>query len=211
MQKVIFLVIIIMTATIIYSQTPCPDTTTVTYSGKTYNTVKIGSQCWLKENLDVGTMIEGSQNQTDKGTIKKHCYNNISNNCSKYGGLYQWNEAMQYVTTEKSQGICPNGWHIPTKKEFQMLNTTINNNCNILKEIGQGKGTNITGFAALLSGYLNVENIFIDLGYSTTLWSSTEGYVGIACGMGLFYYGSDDGLVYTSKEYSYSVRCLKDN
>ena len=71
----------------------------VSYGGKDYNTVLIGSQCWLKENLDVGTMINGSNQQTNNGIIEKYCYNNVPNNCSTYGGLYQWNEAMQYFTT----------------------------------------------------------------------------------------------------------------
>ncbi|HSL89900.1 MAG TPA: hypothetical protein VK870_11395 [Ignavibacteriaceae bacterium] len=57
----------------------CPGTPTVTYAGKTYNTVQIGNQCWLKENLDVGNMIIGSLNQFDNGIIEKYCYNNDSN------------------------------------------------------------------------------------------------------------------------------------
>ena len=61
--------------------TPCPGTPTVTYAGKTYNTVQIGNQCWLKENLDVGTMIQGSQNQTNNSMIEKFCYDNNPNNC----------------------------------------------------------------------------------------------------------------------------------
>src|ERR1035441_9850769 len=90
-----------------YSQNPCPNVATVDYAGKTYNTVAIGDQCWLKENLDIGTMINsinggtnGDGNQTNNGTIEKYCYNDDPANCTKYGGLYQWNEAMQYVTTE---------------------------------------------------------------------------------------------------------------
>ena len=53
---------------------PCPGTPTVTYYGKTYNTVQIGNQCWLKENLDVGTMINtnsSSNKQTNNGIIEK--------------------------------------------------------------------------------------------------------------------------------------------
>jgi hypothetical protein len=73
---------------------PCA-TPTVTYAGKTYNTVQIGKQCWLKENLDVGTRINGSVNQTDNGTIEKYCYNDDPANCTTYGGLYTWNESMQ--------------------------------------------------------------------------------------------------------------------
>jgi len=78
---------------------PCPGIPTVTYQGQVYNTVLIGSQCWLKENLNVGTMINGSQNQTNNSTIEKYCYDNDPANCDEYGGLYQWDEMMQYTTT----------------------------------------------------------------------------------------------------------------
>ena len=70
----------------------------MTYAGKTYNTVQIGTQCWLRENLDVGTMVLGAQTKPTTSTIEKYCYNNNPVNCATYGGLYQWNEAMQYDT-----------------------------------------------------------------------------------------------------------------
>ena len=47
----------------LFSQNPCPGLETVEYEGKTYNTVQIGEQCWLKENLDIGTMIDSLQNE----------------------------------------------------------------------------------------------------------------------------------------------------
>jgi uncharacterized protein (TIGR02145 family) len=129
----------------------------VLYSNKTYNTVQIGSQCWLKENLDVGTRIDVTQEQTNNSTIEKYCYNNDPNNCNTYGGLYQWNEAMQYTTAEDARGICPNGWHLPTNVEFQALGTSVGGDGNALKEIGQGvgggAGTNTSGFSALLAGF----------------------------------------------------------
>src|ERR1035437_7497296 len=134
-----------------YSQNPCPNVATVVYEGKTYNTVAIGDQCWLKENLDVGTQVNGSLEQTNNGTIEKYCYNNDPANCTTYGGLYQWNEAMQYVTTPGTKGICPTGWHIPTYAELQTLATTVSNDGNALKAVGQGTGsgagTNTSGFS----------------------------------------------------------------
>lgn len=84
-------------------------------------TVVIGTQEWMKHNLNVGVMIPGTQDQTGNGTIEKYCYNNLESNCDLYGGLYQWNEAMQYATAEGSQGICPDGFHIPTSVEYQIL------------------------------------------------------------------------------------------
>ncbi|MCD4734474.1 MAG: hypothetical protein K8R53_00390, partial [Bacteroidales bacterium] len=58
--------------------------------GQTYNTILIGSQCWMAENLNIGTMINGSQNMNDDGIIEKYCYGNNTSRCDEYGGLYQW-------------------------------------------------------------------------------------------------------------------------
>ena len=100
---------------------PCPGITSVIYEGQTYNTVLIGDQCWLKENLNVGTMIQGDQGSSNNGIIEKYCYGDNEANCDTYGGLYAWREAMQYVTTAGVQGICPLGWHFPTDGEWTIL------------------------------------------------------------------------------------------
>jgi len=189
----------------------CPGTPVVTYEGKTYNTVQIGSQCWLKENLDVGTMIQGSADATDNGVIEKYCYDNDPNNCVTYGGLYQWNEAMQYSTFEGSKGICPTGWHIPTYAEFQTLSTTVSADGNALKEIGQGTGTNISGFSALLAGARYSGGNFDYLGIIPFFWSSTQVSASTAITLSLDYYGSNIySDIHAYKDYGFSVRCLKD-
>ena len=90
----------------------------VNYGGKTYHTIRIGTQCWFKENLNIGTMIDQSVSQTNNGIIEKYCYNNNPDSCSIYGGLYQWDELMQYSTTEGAPGIPPSDWHIPTDAEW---------------------------------------------------------------------------------------------
>jgi len=152
---------------------PCPGMPTVTYAGRTYNTVQIGTQCWLRENLDVGTRIDDFPGQTNNGTIEKYCYNNDTANCSTYGGLYQWNEAMQYVTTAGTQGICPSGWHIPTSAELGTLSNTVGGDGNALKAVGQDStSTGTSGFSALLAGdAINLS--FENLGVSANFWSST--------------------------------------
>jgi uncharacterized protein (TIGR02145 family) len=193
---------------------PCPGTPTVSYAGKTYNTVQIGSQCWLKENLDVGTMIQGIDTAKNNGTIEKYCYNNDTNNCHTYGALYQWNEAMQYSTTEGTQGICPSGWHIPTYAEFQTLITAVDSNGNALKAIGQGTGagagTNTTGFSALLSGFRTINGYFYFLGQATYFWGSTDDYTDYASTIDLGSLISYLTFYYNFKEYGFSVRCVKD-
>ncbi len=93
---------------------PCAGIPTVTYEGQIYNTVQIGSQCWFRENLNVGIRVNGGSYQTNNGQIEKVCYYHEPGYCEIYGGLYCWEEMMQYSTLEGSQGICPTGWHIPT-------------------------------------------------------------------------------------------------
>jgi uncharacterized protein (TIGR02145 family) len=155
---------------------PCPGIPTVNYAGQKYNTIAIGDQCWMRENLNIGTMIDSTQNQTNNGIIEKYCYNNDTNNCSIYGGLYQWNEAMQYSTIDGAKGICPTGWHIPKWSDLSILKSNVGNNSNALKELGQGTGsgagTNSSGFSALLSG-INYHGSFNYLNVGGDWWTST--------------------------------------
>ena len=202
------------------------DCGTVFYESITYNTILIGNQCWLKENLDVGTQVLGSVDQTNNGTTEKYCYNDDPANCTTYGGLYQWAEAVQYqngatnttVTspplTGNVQGICPAGWHIPTNAEYLTLATTVGNNSNALKAVGQGipggAGTNTSGFSALLSGYRYVNGNFFSLGHYPDFWSSTEYSATYAYVMYLYYNDSNIYFYYDYKTNGFSVRCVKD-
>ncbi|MCK9210357.1 MAG: hypothetical protein M0P61_05905 [Ignavibacteriaceae bacterium] len=195
--------------------TPCQGIISVGYSGQTYNTVEIAYQCWLKENLNVGTRINSSEDQTENNNIEKYCYNDNPNNCSTYGGLYQWNEIMQYSTTEGTRGICPNGWHIPTYTEFETLAVAVSNNSNALKAVGQGSGngvgTNTSGFSALLAGSSDYDGTFRGLGINTNFWSSSE-WINVASVKHDFQlYNSDSQIGFGgSTSNGYSVRCLKD-
>jgi|ERR1035437_280514 uncharacterized protein (TIGR02145 family) len=214
MKRVSILSIFLLFYISSYAQKPCPGVPTVKYAGKTYHTVQIGSRCWLKKNLDVGTRINVTVEQTNNGTIEKYCYEDDPANCMTYGGLYQWNEAMQYVTTPGSQGICPKGWHIPTEAEFQTLATTVSNDGNALKAVGQGTesgiGTNTSGFSSLLAGYRINCPLFGHLGYVTNFWSSTEDNATYAHYMDLFYNVSSVSVDSLDKEFGFSVRCVKD-
>jgi uncharacterized protein (TIGR02145 family) len=94
-----------------------------------------GTQVWMAANLNVGTMINASTNQTNNGVQEKWCYNNNAANCTTYGGLYQWNEAMQYAASVNCdpcgssgvQGLCPPGFHIPTDLEWSRYEYCIEN------------------------------------------------------------------------------------
>lgn len=194
----------------------CPGVPIVEYEGVIYNTVQIGTQCWLKENLNVGIMIQNSDTAKDNSTIEKYCYDNDILNCNTYGGLYQWWEAMQYTTAERAQGICPPGWHVPILAEFKTLRTTVGYNSNALKAIGQGEGdgagTNASGFSALIAGSRGSNGPFNSLNYCAYFWSSTESYSVSAYHINLFSYESyiNPYNYYGSKENGFSVRCLKD-
>ncbi|MDA3803028.1 MAG: FISUMP domain-containing protein [Patescibacteria group bacterium] len=93
----------------------------------TYGTIQIGGQCWMAENINVGTMLASAAtepNTTDR-TIEKWCYGDSLTNCESQGGLYNWNEAMRGSTVSGAQGICPTGWHIPTDAEINTLEKTV--------------------------------------------------------------------------------------
>jgi uncharacterized protein (TIGR02145 family) len=110
---------------------PCPGMPTVEYEGQVYNTIQIFSQCWLKENLNVGMMIPEAKDQSNNGIIEKYCYNNEPDSCAKYGGLYRWDEMMQYTTQQGTQGICPPGWHLPTDEEWKVLEGAVDSQYGI--------------------------------------------------------------------------------
>lgn len=190
----------------------CPPT--VSWGGKMYNTVLIGTQCWFRENLDIGTMVPGSQNQTNNGTIEKYCYNDSLVHCATYGGLYQWDEAMQFDTAQGSQGLCPPGWHVPGLAELQTLSSAVGGDGNALKAVGQGSGggagTNTSGFSALLGGHRSYLGTFVFFGADLFLWSSTQ--MGSADALILSLVDNSPNVTVNNyfKTNGFSVRCLQD-
>ncbi|OYT13319.1 MAG: hypothetical protein B6I19_05745 [Bacteroidetes bacterium 4572_114] len=74
----------------------CPGLDSLLYEDQLYHTIQVGGQCWMKENLNVGVMIMGNQTQTNNGTIEKYCYGNSTDLCNMRGGLFKWDELMQY-------------------------------------------------------------------------------------------------------------------
>jgi uncharacterized protein (TIGR02145 family) len=210
---------------------PCPGTPTVDYEGQIYNTIQVFSQCWLKENLNAGTMIDTLENMQDNGVIERYCYKNQPDSCAKYGGLYQWNEMMQYTTLEGAQGICPPGWHIPTDDEWKVLEGAVDSQFGIgdpewdkyygsrgydvasnLKTTSgwtnNGNGTDLFGFSALPGAARNEDGMITYIGTIGYYWSSTD-YLypwsrrlqDIHSGTSRIKYNLDFGL---------SVRCLRD-
>ena len=187
--------------------------------GNTYKTVTIGSQTWMAENLRTtkyndGTTISNVTSDNSWGGLSTGAwchYNNYSAYDQVYGKLYNW----YAVGTGK---LCPSGWHVPSISEWEVLT---DNNLH-LKEIGSGhwsyssgitdQVTNESGFTALPGGYRDdIGGDFGGMG-SSAYWWSTSTYLSFwayYCSMfsssTSVYCASDE-----SKEYGYSVRCLKN-
>lgn len=196
----------------------CTRVTSITYKLKEYNTVLIGNQCWFKENLNYGTQLDINVESANNPTIEKYCMRNSKSNCDQYGGLYKWDEAMNYIYEEGGQGICPEGWHIPTFPEIETLKIAVDEDGNALKEIGEGDGagagTNTSGFSALLGGYLisyGDENPFFEnLSNWTLFWTSTESGFDDAFVGDLNRASSNFALGQRNRYWGISIRCLKD-
>ncbi len=199
----------------------CGTSLTDSRDGQIYNTLQIGTQCWMGQNLNIGTMIDGGIAQTDNDIIEKYCYNNISDSCTTYGGLYQFDEMMQYVTTPGVQGICPGGWHVPDNTEYTTLVNYLGGSAVAGGKMKEGGtlhwsppntgATNESGFTALPGGIVLDDGSFSDLTlfgyYNTSSELDTDNswvwylYTG-STAVNTFSIGKDFGL---------SVRCIKDN
>lgn len=215
----------------------CGTSTITDIDGNVYNTVQIGTQCWMKENLKVGTMINGSQEQTNNGIIEKYCYDNNESNCDTYGGLYQWNEMMQYITASGLQGICPEGWHLPTDAEWTTLTGYVssqpaylcNSNTNYIAKalaatthwlsrngtcaVGNNlAANNATGFMALPGGTYFANGLsFFNMSSYGYWWSSSQYDASSAWRRYLYNNSAQVTRNFNSKSGGFSVRCLKDN
>ena len=186
--------------------------------------ITIGTQTWAKYNLNVGTMVPGTlggdntTNQTDNSVLEKYCYQNDPANCTAYGGLYQWDEAMQYVTTEGTQGICPAGSHIPSDNDWKILEMQLGmteaqaNTSSAWRGVNQGtqlKSGGSSGLNMPLAGG-RYESGYYYINTEGDLWSSTEYNSTTSWNRDL---DSTKATVYrdaNSKIIGLSVRCLKN-
>ena len=190
-----------------------------------YRTATIGTQTWMAENLNFETE-------------KSFCYDDVSRNCAKYGRLYTWAEAMDSVGTWSMngkgcgytvmcsptypvRGVCPKGWHLPTKEEWDTLFTAVGGSDVVAKELkstngwsGNGNGLDTYAFSALPGGYKVDDNSSLnyeDEGDYAYFWSSTEKAKNNYSAYYLYLRYNDDA--YFSSGYKCrlnSVRCVKD-
>ena len=199
--------------------------------GKSYNVVLLGSQCWMAQNLNYGSMVSGAIEQTSNSIPEKYCYDNISSNCDTWGGLYQWGEAVQYYNgasnttswnpapTGNVTGICPADWHLPTNTEWDVLCATLGGTGvagGKLKETGtihwnspNAGATNSSGFTALAGGIRHIDQNFIGMMNYNQFWTTTQ---------------NSDNAYYRSMNYNYeyvtsnmywkttgsSIRCIQN-
>jgi uncharacterized protein (TIGR02145 family) len=159
--------------------------------GKIYKTVRIGSRIWMAENLNYETVI---------GSL---CYNNQASYCNVYGRLYDWEAAME---------VCPPGWHLPSKEDWEALG----DNANLLKATSgwenNGSGQDTYRFAALPGGCAGNScgsSFFGERGIRGYWWSTYESHREHANCRSMNWLD----YAYWNTGYKgvfYSVRCIKD-
>lgn len=189
------------------------DTLVSDIDGNVYHTVEIGDQLWMKENLRVTKSPDGTP-------VTSYCYNDNIEYESTYGRLYTWDVAMNGSVTEMAQGICPDGWHIPSDAEWKTLEIHLGMSeqeadmANIWR--GEGVGTSLimggqSGYEALLSGRRSTNGSYRLLDQYEYVWTSSE--------YGEFAWRRCLSLMDTKvgrwnsfpKTYAFSIRCIKNN
>jgi len=170
---------------------------TDTRDGQMYNTVTIGTQTWLAENL----------NYAEAGN--SWCYGSNLSNCDVYGRLYDWNTAIT---------IAPDGWHLPSSAEWTTLMNFLGGEAvagGKLKEVGTAHwappntgATNESGFTGLPGGWYDGHSQ--DLREYGGFWSSTEAGGSQVLSRFLYHTGADSFEGMGQKTHARSVRCIRD-
>ncbi len=181
--------------------------------GNVYNTVTIGTQTWLQENLKALHYADGTE------ITPTWVYNNSTSNLTVYGRLYDWDAAMHDSTVPGAQGACMDGWHVPTDTEWTTLGNFLGGN-NVaggkMKETGTEHwlspntgATNSSGFTALPAGEID-GTIFQFLRIASVIWSSSQSGTNNAKYRVLSH--DDEALrpFIWAKSLGYSIRCLKN-
>jgi uncharacterized protein (TIGR02145 family) len=190
--------------------------------GNVYNTVTIGAQVWMKENLKVtkyrdGTVIGTTTADISAETSPKYQWacNGAESNVATYGRLYTWHAATD------SRAVCPTGWHLPTDAEWTMLTDYLGGESvagGKMKEAGithwnspNTGADNSSGFSALPSGYRAYYGGFYSANHLGRWWSATEYYSSSSAWFrNLSYnYGYADRAS-SNKGNGFSVRCARD-
>lgn len=192
--------------------------------GNVFNTVTIGNQVWMAENLRStkyrdGSSISNVTGTSQWGALTSGAYCSVLNNSTNsktYGQLYNW-----YAITD-IRNIAPKGWHVPTYYEWDEMFYYLGIDSlagEKLKETGTTHwtypntgATNIYSFNALPSGWRQDDGLFYAFGYSTFWWTSTEYASNTlnAYGREIDYNKTSLDRYYTYKSWGLSVRCVRD-
>ena len=212
--------LLVLFAGVLRAQTPfvCGEQV-VDADGNTYETVRIGHLCWMKSNVQAKTYSDGTT--VAKAMIYSSSMNSDTNaNLSIYGRLYTWFSAVNVpegsdVKPAKDadgfvQGVCPEGWHIPTVGEIRFLNSNPTESLRSIELwLEPNNNTNSTGFTSLPAGYYNsVLGRFEGLLGQTYYWSdsSTTPQYAVACDINYFCDVAQDKQRSTGD--AVSVRCV---
>ncbi|MCQ2061095.1 MAG: fibrobacter succinogenes major paralogous domain-containing protein [Fibrobacter sp.] len=204
-----------------------------TRNNKVYRTIVIGNQTWMAQNLNYVTQYSFADNE-----VSSWCYGNDSENCSKYGRMYNWNAVVGKTDDECGyrqvcdvgegvQGVCPDGWHVPSSTEWQNLFDAVGgmeNAGTALKSkkgwappmVGlDGNGEDDFGFAVLPGGDYNISQFYGE-GTYTQFWSSSEvgsEYVfGPDYAYNYLFYSTHSNVVVDNydKFFAFYIRCVKN-
>jgi uncharacterized protein (TIGR02145 family) len=189
---------------------------------RTVPSVKIGSQVWATENLNVDRFRNGdpipqaktAEEWQNAGNNQKPAwcyYNNDPQNGEIYGKLYNW-----YAVNDK-RGLAPIGYHIPTDAEWTKLSDYLGGEALAGKKMKStsgwaenGNGTNSSGFNGLPGGGRVANGVFNYQGGFGYWWSASEAYAGSAFYRSLYFDGDGLGRNSNDNEKGFSVRCLRD-
>lgn len=202
------------------AQWTCGDDLTDNRDGQSYATVLIGSQCWMAENLNYGTMIQSNapgHQMSDNGVVEKYCWNNVQSNCDNSidhpGGYYEWQEAVQFYSGQPSQpvqGVCPDGWHIPSQSEYSALVSQLGGS-NVAG--GKMKVGGTSGFEGVIAGWrCTMNGGFLTLFPKGFWWTSN---IGGSVDEGIYLDIDNTNTFATIGAYpasiGFNVRCIKNS
>jgi uncharacterized protein (TIGR02145 family) len=191
--------------------------------GNVYQTIQIGTQTWMAENLkarhyrngDPIPHVTDTTAWTDLTTGAFCWYNNDSSNNAAYGKMYNW-----YAVAD-SRNMAPAGWHVPTDAEWTTLVNYLGGegvSGGKMKETGTAHwntpntgATNVSGFTALPGGYRYTPNgSFRKMGDDGDWWSATAVDASYAWFRNIYYNFATSGRYYYNKQNGFSVRCVQD-
>ena len=222
---------------------PCQDAKTVTdYDKNTYSTVQIGKQCWMVENMRATHFADGTEIALNEGSSAAHRFiaGDRADMIQTCGYLYDWN-AVKYTVvgnqeSDRKQGVCPSGWHVPTQPEWIQLFGYVRSreeyicggdNMNFAKalcanfgwsapfqglpcSVGKDLSTNnATGFTVVPAGITDGYRTR-EFAESARLWTATIGSTGSSHSIT---FKSGSTTIVLSSNYTdegLSVRCVKD-